>query len=352
MLCGDSGTSDDWSEPLNRIQSVASALLISILISIVFVWCVEGSPQAFFDAWKHTFLNPFGLGYTLYYTTPLIFTGLSAALCFQAGLFNIGSEGQLLWGAIGIVALSSFFPNLPPGVAIPLAALASGVFGAVWGLIPGYLRAKRGSHEVITTILLNFIASSLVSYCILYPLKSTTTQAAETFSIPNSYQISNIWFPTTPFNTSFFLALVCALLVYLVLNKTVFGFEIKAMGANPRAARFSGIPISKRMVQVFLLSGFLSGLVGVNEVMGAEHKVIEGFSPGYGFTGIAVALLARNHPLGIVLSSFLIGSLQNFSRELEFFGNWISKEYSIVLQAFLILLIASRTRKKGERSSP
>lgn len=329
---------------MKTVKIFTAVIGITFVLSLFLVFCAERSAEPLFSALRYTFLNPFGLGYTLYYTTPLIFTGLSASLCFHSGLFNIGGEGQLLWGAIGIVVIASLFPHAPAEIAVPLGVMTAGGFGAAWGFLPGFWRARRGTHEVITTILLNFIASYLVSYFILYPFKSSTTQAAETLSISQSYWVSNIAFPTTPFNLSFFLAVFCAIAVQVLLNHTVFGFEIKTMGANQRAARFAGIPLSKRMIQVFLLSGFLSGLVGVNEVMGAEHKVIEGFSPGYGFTGIAVSLLARNNPIGIIFSSFLIGSLTNLSRELEFFGNHISKEYSIVLQALLMVLIATKDR--------
>ena len=334
---------------MKRLVDFFILALVTVILTGLLVWGIEGSVAPLISAFQYTFFNSFGLGYTLYYATPLIFTGLSVALCFHCGLFNIGAEGQLLWGSIGIVAVSSLFPNLGSWVAIPLGIMAAGLWGGLWGLIPGFLKSRFGSHEVLTTIVLNFIASYLVSYCILHPFKTTTNQAAETFIISVPYWIPNIWFATTPFNISFFLALCCSVAVYLLLSRTVFGFELKAMGSNPRAARFAGIPIAKRMVQVFFLSGFLSGLVGTNEVMGAEHKVIEGFSPGYGFTGIAVSLLARNSPLAIVISSLFIGALQNLSRELEFFGNHISKEYSLVLQAILILLVATQDQWREKR---
>jgi simple sugar transport system permease protein len=333
---------DDWSKDVKQLLSVTLALLVSLILVVLLLFLMGEDLTSLTEALKYTFFNRFGLGYTLFYTTPLIFTGLSVALCFHAGLFNIGAEGQLLWGALSVVALAKAFPNLPAGLALPLAFSVSAIAGGIWGFLPGYFKARRGTHEVITTILLNFIALSCVNYFILYPFKNPESQSAETSVMPAGYQLHTLWFPTTPVNASLVVAIAIALAVYVFLFRTSFGFELRTMGQSPRAAVFSGVSLQKRTLAVFVMSGALAGLVATNDILGNEHKLIEGFSPGYGFTGIAVALLARNHPIGIIFSSFLFGSLQNFSRELEFFTQNISKDVSLIVQAVIIILVSTR----------
>ncbi len=315
----------------------------SSLALVLFCLYLTGeSPWALVQALEHTFFTSFGLGYTLFYTTTLIFCGLSVAFAYRAGLFNIGAEGQLIWGAIGVVALALQFPSLPVFIAIPMGILSCALLGGIWGALAGVLKAKRGIHEVISTILLNFIAVALTNYLVLYPFNNPLSQAAETALIPTSFWIPGNLFRTTPLNISFFLAVLLSLLLDFFFKRHPLGYEIKCLGGNSRAARFAGIPTENRTLLTFFVAGALAGLVGVNDVMGNEHQVIEGFSPGYGFMGIAVALVARNRPLGIIVSSFFFGSLYTFSREIEFFTENLSKELSVVLQALLLILFGTR----------
>lgn len=300
--------------------------------------------NVFFQALSFTFLTPYGIGYSLFYTTPLIFTGLSAALCFQAGLFNIGAEGQLLWGSIAIVALASLFPDLPPALAFFSAAISAGVFGGIWAGVAGYLKATRQIPEVLTTLLLNFVAVFAINYLVLYPFKNPDSQSAESFVLPTPFWLNPIFSPTTPVNWSLPGAIFCAGLVYFILYRTAWGLEIRSWGINSRASQMAGISRLKTTVFVFVFSGALAGLVGLNEVLGNEHKLVEGFSSGYGFTGIAVALLARNHPLWVIPSALFFGVLQTFSHELEFYGDNISKEFSWILQALLILVVSIKRK--------
>jgi len=333
---------------MKALGTLLTSIFLALLCSFGLVIWLGESPTVLFEALYNTFFTSFGLGYTLFYSTPLIFTGLSVALCFHAGLFNIGAEGQLLWGSIAVVALGHWLPEIPWYLAVPLGIFVSAVAGALVGFVAGYFKAFRGSHEVVTTLLLNFISQYWVSYLILYRFKNPFNQASETELISNHYWIPAIsFFPTTPVNSALFIAIVSSVLVYYYLFHTVSGFELRTMGTNKKAAQFAGISIRYRTLSVFVISGALAGLVGVNEVMGSEHKVIEGFSPGYGFTGIAVALLARNNPLGIVFSALLFGSLQNTARELEFLSENISKEVSLVIQAVLIAFVAYRFKGKS-----
>lgn len=333
---------------MRLLGPLLSSLLLAVLCSVAIVIWLGESPAILTEAFYNTFFTSFGLGYTLFYSTPLIFTGLSVALCFHAGLFNIGAEGQLLWGSIAIVALGHWLPEIPWFLAVPVAILVAALAGGLGGLVAGFFKAFRGSHEVVTTLLLNFIAQYWVSYLILYQFKNPLNQASETEVISNHYWIPTIdLFRTTPVNLTLVIAIISAVLIYYYLFHTVSGFELRAMGNNKQAAQYAGINLKYRTVLVFFISGALAGLVGVNEVMGSEHKVIEGFSPGYGFTGIAVALLARNHPLGIIVSAILFGSLQNTARELEFLSENVSKEVSLVIQGVLIAFVAFRLRGKS-----
>jgi len=297
-----------------------------------------------FEALSYTFFTSYGLGYSLYYTTPLIFTGLSAAVCFQAGFFNIGAEGQLLWGSISIVAIAALFPALSPVPAFISAFLAAWVAGSLWASLAGYFKARRNSHEVLTTLLLNFIAAFAINYFVLYSFKNPDSQSAETFVLPSSFWLKPILFPLTPVNLSLLIAVLSALLIYFYLYRTSSGLELRAMGLNRRATQMAGVSFFRKTSLVFGISGGIAGLVGLNEVMGNEHKLVEGFSAGYGFTGIAVALLARNHPLWILPSSLFFGFLQTFSRELEFFSDHISKEFSWIIQGLLILFVSIKKR--------
>lgn len=336
---------------LLALRSPVLGLLFSVLACTCLLVAVGERPTVLLEAFHNTLFTDFGLGYTLYYATPLIFTGLSVALSYQCGLFNIGAEGQLYVGAMAIVVVATAFPTLPTLLAVPVGILAAAVAGGIWGGIAGALKAKRGSHEVIVTILLNFIAMSLVDYALLYPYRNTESQNTETVAVSEHYQIpllSDILhhtgleaFTHTPANVALFLAILTAIACQFFLFRTTYGYELRAVGKNPIASRFNGISVSKNTFLSLLLSGAIAGLVGVNEVMGNQHRVNEGFSPGYGFTGIAVALLARNNPIGILLSAFLFGALHNSARELEFLSERVNKELSLVLEGTLIAFIAS-----------
>lgn len=282
------------------------------------------------------------LGYTLYYATPLIFTGLSVAVAFHAGLFNIGAEGQLYMGSLVLAFVGIKFPNLPLAPLIGIAAAMLG--GALWGGVAGYLKAYRGNHEVIVTIMLNFIAYSICGFAINHVIKNPLTQNPETaevgvkYLLPGIGEISNL----SPVNFTFVIALLTAFIIWFVLFKTTWGFKVRLFGTNPETALRSGVSVKRRMLQAMALSGALAGLVGVNEVMGYAHKFREGFSAGYGFMGIAVALLGRNKPLGIIFAALLFGALQKGSLDLELDTEKITRDLAGVMEALIILFVASQ----------
>jgi simple sugar transport system permease protein len=291
-------------------------------------------------------------GYTLFQTTPLIFTGLAVALAFKCGLLNIGAEGQLYVGAFAAAWVGITFAKLPGFVLIPLAIIAAMGAGAVWGAIPGALKARFGSHEVINTIMMNFIAVGLVSYLTQRFYKAPGDPIMQTKPIADHAHIARfstllspfgIDFPKyIPLNISFLLALLAAFLVWVFLWRTKWGYEIRAVGSNPSAAEYGGVSVRKQIVLAMALSGALAGLVGVNEVLGYRYRYYHDFSPQYGFAGIVVALLGRNHPLGVVLAALLIGALNRGGPFVDIFTDKVSKDLTQVLQAIIILFVAMK----------
>src|SRR5580704_11521157 len=292
--------------------------------------------------WKSAFGSGYDFGMTLFYTTPLIFTGLAVAVPFQAGLFNIGAEGQLTLGALAAAVVGAVWPALPWPVAPVLATLAAILAGTVWGAIPGWLRARRGSHEVINTIMLNFIAAGLASYVTLYLLKNPDTQNPETRQIGAGYLIHQfVTFGGAPVSLALPLAIIAAVFVWILLWRTVLGYEMRAVGQSEPAARAAGIDSGRIRIIAMSVAGGLAGLVGVGEVLGNAGKFRLGFSPEYGFIGIAVALLGRNQPVGVVASALLFGALHKGAADLDLETEHVTRELSLILQALIILSVSA-----------
>jgi simple sugar transport system permease protein len=290
---------------------------------------------------------PDGIGYTLFHATPLIFTGLAVLVGFRCGLFNIGAEGQLYIAAFATAWVGIRFANLNPWLLIPFCFAGAILSGAFWAAIPGVLKARFGSHEVINTIMLNFIAVALVSYFTQYHYKVPGDPIMETKPIGDGAHIARLGkfipsFPERiPLNVAFLLALLCCLLVYLFLWRTKWGYEIRATGSNPAAAEYGGISIRKQIVLAMAVSGALAGMVGINEVMGYRYRYYDGFSDNYGFTGIAVALLGRNHPVGVILAALLFAALQHGGIYVDGFSEHVTKDIVQVLQGIIILFVAA-----------
>ena len=288
-----------------------------------------------------------GVGYTLYYATNFIFTGLAVAVAFSAGLFNIGGEGQAYIGGLGVgLACLGLDHALPFWAILPITMFASMAFGALWAFIPAYLQAYRGSHIVITTIMFNFIASSLMVYLMVNILKldgqmAPVSRFFEAAAVLPGFHEMMAWFgfgfAESPMNLSFFIALLCCVLVWLLLWRTRWGYAIRAMGASPTAAEYGGINHKHLIIIVMLISGALSGMLSLNEVQGYSQQLKLDFVAGYGFTGIAVCLIGRNHPIGIILASLLFGILYQGGAELSFDFPNIDREMIQVVQALVVL---------------
>ena len=304
--------------------------------------------------WKSAFGSNYDFGMTLFYSTPLIFTGLAVAVPFQAGLFNIGAEGQLTLGALAAAAVGALWPLMPWPLAPVLATLAAILAGTIWGAIPGWLRAKRGSHEVINTIMLNFIAAGLASYVTLYLLKNPESQNPETRPIGAGYLIHQFGvFGGAPVSLALPLVILAAVLVWILLWRTVVGYEMRAVGQSEPAARAAGINPGRIRIVAMSVAGGLAGLVGVGEVLGNAGKFRLGFSPEYGFIGIAVALLGRNQPVGVVAAALLFGALHKGTADLDLETEHVTRELSLVLQALIILSVSAEglwswMKRRGE----
>ncbi|MBT1158231.1 ABC transporter permease [Aminobacter anthyllidis] len=289
-----------------------------------------------------------GIAYTLFYATNFIFTGLAVAVAFHCGLFNIGGEGQAYIGGLGIaIVVLSFDSTLPWWVVFPLAIIASALFGALWALIPAYLQAKRGSHIVITTIMFNFIAASVMVYMLVNVLKPMGSMAPQTRQFLEGGQLPKLgWLlaefglkvrPSAPLNISFLLALVMAFLVWVLIWRTRLGYEIRTYGFSSKAARYAGISEPRIIIVTMLISGALAGMMALNPIMGDQHNVPLDFVSGAGFVGIAVALMGRSHPAGIVPAAILFGMLYQGGAELAFEMPNISRDMIVIIQGLVIL---------------
>jgi general nucleoside transport system permease protein len=287
------------------------------------------------------------IAYTLYYSTSFIFTGLAVAVAFHGGLFNIGGEGQAYVGGLGVgLVCLAFDAYLPWWLTFPLAIAGAAAMGAAWAFIPAYLQARRGSHVVITTIMFNFIAASLMVYLLVGPLKPASSMAPQTRTFLEGGQLPKLnWLMeavgfsvrSSPFNISFLLALFCAFLVWVLIWRTRLGYEIRTQGHSPKAARYAGIGEARIIIITMLISGALAGMMALNPVMGDQNRLQLDFVTGAGFVGIAVALMGRSHPAGIVPAAILFGMLYQGGAELAFEMPNISRDMIVIIQGLVIL---------------
>jgi simple sugar transport system permease protein len=289
--------------------------------------------------------SAYAWGYTLYYATSFIFTGLAVTVAFHAGQFNIGGEGQAQIGGLGVAIVCLALPWPHWTLALPAAMLGAAAFGAVWAAIPAWLQARRGSHIVITTIMFNYIAASLIVYLLVNVFRPVgsmdpaTARFPEGANLPTLYDmplIGGLFTKSVPANITFFLALLACWLVWLLLWRTRLGYEIRAFGKSEPAAVYAGISPYKIIMLSMIISGALAGLMAINNVMGESERLVLNSSEGAGFIGIAVALMGRNHPLGVLLASILFGILYQGGAEI---GLWTSIpiELRTVVQALVIL---------------
>lgn len=272
--------------------------------------------------------------------TPYIFAGLGVALGFRSGVFNIGAEGQIFIGAVTSAFVGYALQGVPAIIHIPLAMLAGALGGAIWGFIPGWLKAKTGGHEVINTIMMNYIAFRLSDWLLTGPMRRPDSFNPISPPVQPTAELPRFFGDPIRFHMGFFIALGIAWLVHWFLFKTTWGFELRSVGANPSGGRYAGMKVSKNIMLAMSLSGALCGMAGANEVLGVNHNLAMAFSSGYGFDSIALALLGNNQPLGVVLAALLFGTLRNGAGRMQVVSG-IPIDIISILQAIILALIAA-----------
>lgn len=319
-------------------------LLSALLVAALVIHLLGESPaESLAILINSAVINPEGLSYTLFYASTFIFTGLAVSIAMKAGLFNIGAEGQMYVGGLGLtLVMLSFDQTLPAWLLIPAAMIGAAVFGALWAFIPGYLQAKRGSHVVVTTIMFNFIAASLMNFIIVKYLipEGEQNPASRVFAASGEMPRLSTLFPVlgdTPLNLSFVLAIVALAIYGVVVWRSSFGYKLRATGLNQHAAHYAGIKISRMIIVAMLISGALAGLGAVNSILGSTHYLSLNFPAGAGFVGIAIALMGRQHPVGIFLSAVLFGALIQGGFDLSLEKPNIPQETFIFIQGLIIL---------------
>jgi ABC-type uncharacterized transport system permease subunit len=283
-----------------------------------------------------------GMGYTLYYATNFIFTGLAFAVAAHAGLFNIGADGQAYIAGLGAIVVALALDQTHWLIAMPAAMVAAGLVGGFWAFIPGYLQAKRGSHVVITTIMFNFIAAAVMVYMLNRVLKPDDIMAPESDTLDVAGRVPQLrefigYFGYSPVNLTIVVALLALVAVYILIWHTKLGFALRTLGHNPTASRYAGMSNARLIMIAMTISGALAGMVAINEVLGVQNRLVIDFVAGSGFVGIAVALMGRNHPVGILLSAVLFGALYQGGQELQFVIPAVTREMIVVIQALVIL---------------
>ena len=323
-------------------------LALALLACGVVVLIVGQSPtQVLSLLIKGAFGSRMGLSYTLYYATTFVFTGLAVAVAYHAGLFNIGGEGQAMLGGLGTaIAALALGDHYPAWIVVPAMLAAAMLAGMAWAAVPAVLQAWRGSHIVITTIMFNFLASALLAFVLIDVLKEPGNMTVESRSFGAGAHVAGVhealaWvgieWPRSPLNLSLLLAAIAAAGVYLLLWKTKAGYALRAVGHAPEAARYAGIRPRAQVVRAMAISGALAGMVGINEVAGVHGRLLLDYVVGAGFAGIAVSLIGRNHPVGIVVAALLFGALYQGGAELAFEIPGFSRDMVFTLQGLIVL---------------
>jgi len=315
------------------------AVFLAFLVGAAVLLATGHSPVDAYSAMlSGAFGDIFGIGQTFTQATPIIFTALAFSFASKCGLFNIGAEGQLIVGAFGAALVGISFSGLPAFVHIPMALLAGALAGGLWGFIPAILKTKLGAHEVITTMMLSYVATYLTSYMVNYPFKAPGW-VAQTVPIAMSAQLPRILEPTQV-SASIFFAVALAGLTHYTLQRTTFGYEVRATGLNLTAAENGGINVKREMILALVISGAIAGLGGAGEVLGVHRRFIDGFSPGYGWDGLAVALVGALHPVGVLLAAALFGALRSGGMTMTRVTG-VPLDIVVILQALVVLFVTA-----------
>lgn len=329
------------------ILSPLIAIAFALIVGAILISLAGANPITAYTAlFQESLSTYFGFGNTLTKMTPLLFTSLGVLVALRAGQFNIGGEGQIYLGALGSTLMGLYVPTLPAIIHIPLALCAGFLFGAMWGGIPGYLKAVRGINEVITTLLLNYIAINLVSYLVQNPLKAPAAPSPYSPLIAKSAQLPII-LPQSLAHAGILLSLIAAGILWVLLVRSPLGYQITAVGFNPTAARYAGISVERTIMLVMSLAGGLAGLAGASEVMGLKYRLFEQVSPGYGFDAIAIAFLSRGSISGVILTSLFFAALRSGANVMQrSAGVPVTVVYAIQGLTVLFIAISLAIEKK------
>ena len=333
-----------WADVI--LIPVISLLLAALLSALVILAIGENPWNALKIMVEGALGSTYGWGYTLYYATNFIFTGLAVAIAFHARMFNIGGEGQAVLGGLGVALVCLYIPWPHWSLALVGAAVGAALFGAGWAVIPAYLQAKRGSHIVITTIMFNFIAAALLNYLLVGALKPAGSMEPATGKFPEATFLPSFQdmfstadtplFRGAPANITFFVAVAACVVIWALIWRTRLGYEIRAFGHSESAAKYAGISATKIIMISMTISGALAGMMAINNVMGEAERLVLNAVEGAGFIGIAVALMGRSHPFGVFLAAILFGFLYQGGAELALWTS-IPRELIVVIQALVIL---------------
>jgi simple sugar transport system permease protein len=350
------------SKGWQRIFVPILAILVALVIASIIILCIGGTElestgngwndfwnqigarfaflgRAFAAMFEGAFGSQFSWMNTIIRMTPLILTGLAVGFGFRAGVFNIGAEGQMAIGALMATVVAVQCASVPSFVAIPLCMIVGMLSGAVWAGIAGFLKAKTGAHEVISTIMLNWIASNITNWAVTAPFSTgsgtpKSPEIAETAKLPNILSVE-----ATFLSYGILIAIAAAIVMYVILYKTSMGYEVKSVGFNPYAAEYGGIKVSKNIIMTMAISGALAGLAGTLESLGLYYRFYGTLTSGKGFDGISIALIGQNHPIGIIFASLLISGLRTGSNQMQFVG--VPKHIVTIIQSIIIFLVAA-----------
>jgi len=336
------------------------AVIVSLLIAAVIILAIGENPLKAYGAMiRGAVGSRLSWADNITKMTSLLLTGLAVGFGFRAGVFNIGAEGQMAMGGIMAVTVGLSLGNVPPAIAIPVTIVAGMAGGAFWASIAGWLKAKTGAHEVISTIMLNWIAYHITNYLVAGPFAvgagvPKSPEIAQSAQLPALLTVQASSIPS-----SILIAIVAAIVIYIILDKTTTGYEVKSVGFNPYAAEYGGISISKNIVLTMAISGALAGLAGALEVMSVHHRIFGAFTSDRGFDGITIALIGQNNPIGIIFAAFLISSLRSGSNAMQTIG--VPDDIIVVIQGIIIFFVAAdriirtwimKASQLGKKKSP
>ena len=333
------GRVTDAADTVMEIVYQVVAILFAFIAGAAVLYVTGYSPvEAYAAMARGAFGDVFGIGQTLMQATPIIFTSIAFLVSYKAGLFNIGAEGQFLMGAIASAVVGIYLEGLPWIIHAPLTLIAGMLAGGLWGLIPALLKTRFEAHEVITTMMLSYVAQFLTSYLVNYPFKAPGW-VSQTVRLPASAELARI-LPPTQLSAGIYIAVALVAVIWFLLKRTILGYELRAIGFNPTAAENAGIRINRGVIISLVISGAIAGLGGAVEIMGVHKRFIDGFSPGYGWDGLAVALVGGLNPVGSMLASILFGALRSGGMIMAR-STGVPLDINILLQGLVILFVAA-----------